>query len=142
MNTPANLPDLPQEPHSHELARYSHELLALSGVLTGADDPTQDLWRRLDHALEKLETRLTRGRDRDKIGKRFSLPEGYSRTIHAMAEHFSCTRSAIIRHFLRQCPVESFPKGWVQKDIQLVAERRAQLDRMIYEQFHHAEEVP
>ena len=137
MNTPANFPDLPNDPHSHELARYARELLALSGVPTQEDE----LWNRLDLALDQLEKRLTRGRDRDTPGKKFVLKHWPVRRIEALAEHFQCSRPAIIRQLLRQCPVESFPDGWVADDTRLIEERVDHMNQLFAEQRKRVEET-
>ena len=64
----------------------------------------------------------------------------------ALAEHFHCTRQAIIRQFIRQCPVESFPEGWVAADTQLTDERvdhvNQIINQIIAEQLQRLEEVP
>jgi hypothetical protein len=64
------------------------------------------------------------------------------RCIEALAEHFSCSRPAIIRQLLRQCPVESFPEGWVADDTRMIGERIEHIERIIHEQLQHLEETP
>jgi hypothetical protein len=141
MNSPANLPDLPKAPHSIQLARYSHELLRLSGVLTCVDEPTAELWRRLDLALIFLEMRLSRGRH-EPAGKRLNLKGEHARAIADLAAYFSCTRSAIVRQFLRMCPAQSFPEGWVAEDRQMVVERHNYVSQLMAEQLQRGEDAP
>jgi hypothetical protein len=142
MRDRVELPDLPDHPHSHQLSAYSHELLRLSGVLTSADEPTAELWRRLDHALTHLDARLNRGWERDKPGKRFLLRRWPVRHIEALAAHFGCTRQAIVRQFIAMCPVESFPPDWLETDRQRIEARQAEEERMIREQLAHPKETP
>ena len=125
MNTPADIPAFPHAPHTIQWARYARELLALSGVPTHEDE----LWNRLDHASTQIESRLTV--KPPQRGKRFILTHCPVRRIEALAEHFSYTRQAIVRQFIRQCPVESFPEGWVADDTRITGERLA-----------HQEEAP
>ena len=114
------LPDVPHEPHSYQLARYALELLRLSGVLTRADDPEHELWRRLDQTLTHLYARLTRGKDEPAVAHlNFKLKGGSARSIAALAAQFQCSRQAVVRQMIRQCPVESFPDGWVAEDIRV-----------------------
>jgi len=126
MSTPMNslgladIPDYPTALHPAEWVRYARELFVLSDVLNG-DDPSQhELWLRVDHALLQLEERLTTpGSQR---GKRFMLKGPSVRAIEALAEHFACTRQAVIRQLLRQCPVERFPVDWVVEDTRVKGE--------------------
>jgi len=130
MTSPVNLPDIPQKPHSYQLSALSRELLRLSGVLTEADDPTPDLWQRLDQALTQLDTRLNRPWEQDKPGKRFLVQHWPMKHIEALAAHFGCTRQAIIRQFIAMCPVENFPPDWLEEDRRRIEARQAEQDRL------------
>jgi hypothetical protein len=122
--TPVCIPKYPRVDQAHTItwARFARELFTLSGVLMRDDDPEQELWRRLDYALEQLERRLTK--PPSLRGKRLYLKGWVVRQIEALAEHFQCTRPAVIRQLLRQCPLESFPGEWVADDAREMAERQ------------------
>jgi hypothetical protein len=44
------------------------------------------------------------------------------RQIEALAEQFACTRQAVIRQLLRQCPVKTFPADWVEEDTRITGQ--------------------